>query len=245
MDVLTGKWEKAWGAIQEIVHGVWDAIAGEVKLAVDKVMFVINLFMDTFGGAIKTGVDAVVNFFTALPGRILGALTGAAKWLVQRGKDIITGLADGIIDTWTTTLTWFGKLGSLIVTGVGDAAKWLYSAGGDIVTGLINGISDSWSKVWSFLKSKLGDLMHNVMHFFGIGSPSKVFAGIGTNLMEGLAGGGLHAGISQCSIKGCLCGCQLLLDDGDDLRGLTGSDVELHLTAGGLYGPFGRANRVP
>jgi len=41
------------------------------------------------------GIDSIIGFFTSLPGKILGALSGLGTLLVDAGKNMIQGLLDG------------------------------------------------------------------------------------------------------------------------------------------------------
>ena len=62
----------------------------------------------------------------------------------------------------------------------------LRQAGADLVEGLKQGIANAWDSLANWLRGKIEDLIGGVLAALGIGSPSKVFAEIGENMMRGL-----------------------------------------------------------
>lgn len=63
-----------WGSIATTLSGTWDRMTG----------------------AVATGVRTLVTKVKSIPGSVKTALSGASTWLVQSGKDIITGLITGV-----------------------------------------------------------------------------------------------------------------------------------------------------
>ena len=184
-------WEDAGGwihtnVIQPVV-GFFAGLPGDIASGIGSVFSVI--FRGFLGAAtwIESNViTPVVSYFEQLPGRIVAGL-GNIIGTIWRG---FTGAAEWIeTNVIVPTHNFFAGLPGKILTGLGDVGSLLINAGKDIVKGLIKGITDSWSDVWTFLKSKLTGLVGNVLSFFHIGSPSKLFAEIGGNLMKGLAVG--------------------------------------------------------
>lgn len=49
-----------------------------------------------FAGKVRQKISDVVGFFTSLPDKIKGALSGAGTWLVETGKNIVQGLLNGL-----------------------------------------------------------------------------------------------------------------------------------------------------
>lgn len=81
-----------------------------------------------------------------------------------------------------------GALGSILKT-IGDtlSPSNLARIGGDMIKGLWNGINDLGSWVIGKIKGFGDSILGGIKDFFGIHSPSTVFAGLGTNLGQGLA----------------------------------------------------------
>lgn len=143
LGILTGDWSRVWEGIKSIFSGIWKAIVAILKGIVGQIIAVAKGFMGNFGSTISGGLENVIGFFKALPGRIFKFLYNLPAMFAQLGLDLVAGLLKG--------------LGN-IVGSVGDKIK--------------SGISGAIGKVKGF---------------FGIGSPSKVFADeIGGPLLQGI-----------------------------------------------------------
>lgn len=81
-----------------------------------------------------------------------------------------------------------GALGSILKT-IGDTLSPgnMARIGGDMIKGLWNGINDLGKWVLDKIKGFGDSILSGIKSFFGIHSPSTVFAGIGKNLGQGLA----------------------------------------------------------
>jgi TP901 family phage tail tape measure protein len=186
-----------WGKLGDALERVpWSKIiplseklaeAGS-KIALKISEFVGKLALD-FAGAFARKFPKVAEWFarelSLLPIR-LGVL---GIDLAQKGAGLITKLGDAIVSH---------------VPGMGNrfiraAAKTLgrftlYQTGLNLAESLING---AWSKlkaIGGWFQSHLVDpVIHWVKTGFGIASPSKVFTGIGGNLITGLKNGVLNA----------------------------------------------------
>lgn len=62
-------------------------------------------------------------------------------------------------------------------------------AGRNILDGLLKGLDKNKDKVLEFFKNIAQDAIDTIKDLFGISSPSKVMAGVGVNIVEGLIGG--------------------------------------------------------
>ena len=65
----------------------------------------------------------------------------------------------------------------------------LEASGGNLIEGFKKGITSKLSKLWNNVKKGFNDFKNKVAEFFGIHSPSKVFAEFGQYLDEGLVVG--------------------------------------------------------
>jgi len=103
--VFTGDWGRAWDGIKATVDGVVDAVTAALELLWIRLKFIVSVGIDTIrllwnwsflSDWVSTAVDAVVGFFSDLPGRFDGLVEdvlGAGKSL---GSAIIDGIADGV-----------------------------------------------------------------------------------------------------------------------------------------------------
>lgn len=87
-------------------------------------------FQDKAGDVVtnvKNFVGDMVTNISETPGKIKDVFTNAASWLVSAGRDIISGLWDGIRDMWDNVAGWFTDLPSRIRNSVGSLS---FSFGG-------------------------------------------------------------------------------------------------------------------
>ena len=71
-----------------------------------------------------------------------------------------------------------------IISGIGKAATSIVSVGKNIVTGLWSGVSSMISWVKNKISGFVGDIVGGIKSLLGIHSPSRVFAGIGDNMVS-------------------------------------------------------------
>lgn len=109
-DILTGNFENLgnrFSSMGDHIKGVvtgplqvaWDVLKAGVSAAIEVAKAVINQFKDAVGrmvSAVKGKIDDLVGGFKAMPGRIKAAFANAGSWLLEAGKNIIRGLAQGV-----------------------------------------------------------------------------------------------------------------------------------------------------
>jgi hypothetical protein len=147
----------------------------------------------------------------------------AAIQLVLNEQQIIEGVAsifqeisddiageDGIIPKMVTTLVGiFGKLPKVLADEANKKISELEDLGKEIVKGIRKGIEDSWDEFIGWVLGKLGSIVQSTKDFFGMESPSKVFAEIGTNMVDGLRVGWSNSfGSLQREINNSIRGIQ-------------------------------------
>ena len=80
-----------------------------------------------------------------------------------------------------------------IITGIVDAFGSYFGkmaeVGGNLLKGLWQGISDAGAWLWNQISGFFGGIVDGIKDFFGIHSPSKLFANLGGFMAEGLGEG--------------------------------------------------------
>lgn len=113
-----------------MVENVWSPFIGWILDTrdrftgfVDKTKEGWQSFQDKAGDVVtnvKNFVGDMITNVQETPGKIRGAFENAGKWLVQSGRDIISGLWDGIREMWDNVAGWFTDLPSRIRNSVGS-----------------------------------------------------------------------------------------------------------------------------
>jgi hypothetical protein len=146
--------------------------------------------LDGMQRGITDGWNAVSSFVQGIPGAIMAMLSGAGSWLVSAGTSALDGLRTGVSNGWNGVWSFITGIPGAISSAFSGAASWLSTAGGNIVDGLLGGLRSKASSVGKFFLDLLpGWIVGPFKSALGIASPSKVFAGFGMNIGEGLIGG--------------------------------------------------------
>lgn len=76
-----------------------------------------------------------------------------------------------------------------LVSGFSGSIGQMAQVGGNLIKGLWQGISDAGAWLWSKISGFFGGVVSRIKDFFGIHSPSALFAGLGENMAAGLGAG--------------------------------------------------------
>lgn len=144
-------------------------------------------------------IGLIITALTILVGIIIIVVR---KW--DEIKEAFSKVADVV---GGVVLKFIGGLKTLFGKVVEEVKTWpgrIYQSGKDLIMGIWNGIRDmgQWikDKISGFFKN---NVLGTVKKLFGIGSPSKVFAGYGKNLMQGLSIGiNRNTGLAMQALNG-------------------------------------------
>jgi len=176
--VISGDWSKVWEGIRNIFGGIWNTIKAVVTGAIAIVGSVISaginavsgtvmsilgnisvFFRDTWNN-ITNGVSGFIagflGFFRDLPGKIMGALSGAGTWLLDVGRNIVQGLINGARGMIDSAVNAIKDVGGAMLDGVkgflgihSPSRVFKAQVGMMIGAGLIEGIDASQRGVTS------------------------------------------------------------------------------------------------
>jgi len=141
----------------------------------------IPTIIDALVEALPTIIDSIVSFLTDEDGltKLMNATVQLFMGLVQAIPTIIVNLVAALPDILAAIV-------SAIAGWVSSVLNSAKAIGKGLIDGIKQGFSNAWSSFTSWLTGKLSGLVDTVLGFFGIHSPSKVFAEIGGNLVEGM-----------------------------------------------------------
>lgn len=167
-----------WSSIQVVVGAVVGFFQTIILPAISFVVDAIALYFKTMFTAYKivwdavwTVVETVVNWFRDTIAPAFKKAIDAISGFFGKGIEGIKGIWNGIFDFFS-----------------GLVGKWL-AIGTAIVDGIRQGISNAWEAFKGWVGGLFGGIVDSVKGVFGIHSPSRVFAGIGVNIVEGLRSG--------------------------------------------------------
>lgn len=179
--VIGGAFVTAWHTIV----GAFDAVKGYLITWGPLVLAIVAPFIG-LPLLIIQHWHAIVDFFSALPGEIVGFLSSLPARLLSVGSDILGGLLSGLRIGWHLAWAWFVTIPAMVLGEFVYAGVWLFDAGKQVLQGFINGIESMAGKVLSTISKAVTDPIGTAKHLLGIASPSTVFTEIGHNVMAGL-----------------------------------------------------------
>lgn len=164
---------------------------------------ILDLVITLAPTLIQAGVQAIVSILTGLSNqmpelvpKMIEAVDMIVSTLIDNAPDLIIAaatlmitLATALINAIPTVVTKIPEIvGKIIKAFIDLGSKWS-DAGRDLMLGLANGISNAVASVVQKAKEAASRVLNTVKNFFGIHSPSRVFAEIGEMNMLGLAEG--------------------------------------------------------
>lgn len=193
--LIVANWEWVKETVGKVVGAIGDFLGNLIGSVVGFVQEWGILLLGPIGAIWKfrdqigETIGNVVGFFIALPGRIIGAIASLAGRLWDTAWEAGSKLVGAITEKLTEAVEWMSGLPGRVVTGLGNLGSLLWDKGTDIVRGLIDGIKSMAGRVVRALLDLIPGPLKKFAGLLGIDSPSKVFAGFGVNIGEGLAGG--------------------------------------------------------
>ena len=195
-DFLGSQLQNVWN---NLVRPIWDLFMSVVGLVADVLTGNFSNIGNRFGelgdrlagvvqGAIQYAMDTFRNIVDALGG----------TWSAFR--DLVSGVIDAVIGYIGRMVDNIREIPGQVRGFFSDAGTWLLDAGRNVVQGFINGVKSLAGAIGqAFLDTLPGWIKDPFKKALGIASPSKVFAGYGENIGEGLIEGvsGMSAQVSS------------------------------------------------
>ena len=152
-----------------------------VAAGMDLIMALVNGILDN--------IDLLIDCVLEMVDVIVDKLIENLPKLIEGGIRLIAALANGLIRAIPNLVSKIPQIISSIVKGLISGIPAIFDVGKNIVEGLWNGIKNMGSWVIGKVKDFFGGIVGGVKDFLGIHSPSKVFAGIGGFMAEGVGEG--------------------------------------------------------
>jgi len=138
-------------------------------------------------------IQAIPQLIMAIPDIVMAIVNGLIDGLssiFDVGAEMVSSLWDGIKSMFSSLWEWIKELPSNILTWIKDGLSTIGEIGMNLVKGLWDGIKSVKDWIWGKISGFFSGIVDGIKNFFGIGSPSKLFADeIGQWLPKGLAVG--------------------------------------------------------
>lgn len=180
------------GLTQLITEASQTIIPMAVQILLENLPSIVAAGMDliiALVSGILDNIDMLIDCVLEMVDVIVDKLIDNLPKLIDGGIRLIAALANGLIRAIPNLVSKIPQIISSIVKGIISGIPAIFDVGKNIVEGLWNGIKNMGSWVSGKVKDFFGGIVGGVKDFLGIHSPSKVFAGIGGFMAEGLGEG--------------------------------------------------------
>lgn len=177
-------------AIPQLIAAVPMIIGNLLAAIIVELPNIIQMGIDLLFALIDGIIKCIPELVAAVPTLIIAFVNGIVNNLdkiILAAPQIIVSLITGIIGAIPELIAAVPR----IITAIADTIR-NYDWGGigrNIVQGLKDGIAGMWDNIKDWFNEKVNSLVGGVKRILGIHSPSKVFAGIGGFMAEGLGEG--------------------------------------------------------
>ena len=172
-------------AIPEIINGIITALLENIPLIIQAGIDLLVALIQALPQIITTIVQAIPQIISG----IVNALVQNIPQIIQAGVQLFVALIQNLPTIIAEIVKAVPQIVSGIVSAFGSLVGEMVKAGANLLHGLWEGISSATGWLWEKVSGWASSLVDGIKNFFGIHSPSTVFAEIGTNMGEGVGVG--------------------------------------------------------
>jgi phage-related protein len=185
--------------IQSISSNLPEIISGATMLIGQLISALISAAPQLIEAGAQLVLQLILGLTQNLPqvlesvGQVLSTLWGViveyGPQLLAAGFELIVQLGAGILSAVGEVVGPMAEVAAGAIQAWGEKVKDFVNAGIQVISGIVEGIKSAASQVWDTLWGIISGAVDKVKAFFGIKSPSKLFAYFGKMIDEGFAKG--------------------------------------------------------
>ena len=203
MDAIPQLLQAGYDLIKNMAQGIFNNMPAITKSIVDVLDKLLKTILDNFPQFLQKGFELIgkmaMGIWNNLP-QIISTLTNLLLALIrkigeylpqflQKGIELIGKLLAGIVQKAPEVIAKIPSIILQILSSIGKFVSQFVSMGGQLLMGLAKGIAGAVGNVIKSAVDACKNVVSKIKSFFGIHSPSRLFAEIGEFLDLGLAEG--------------------------------------------------------
>jgi len=177
------------GEIQRIFQGVWDGIKMFVGTVLELIRGIVKAVLALLRGDVQGALDAIGEMFRNIWDGIKDYVARAVETMRMILEIAWFYIKQAVENAWNGIRAWIETAWDNIIAFFRTLPDKLFQIGKQIIEGLWNGIKSMFDQVGKGITDFFQNTIDDIRKKLGVQSPSTVFAGIGENLMLGLAQG--------------------------------------------------------
>lgn len=192
IDLLTALITALPEIITTIVEAIPQIIEGIITALTENIPLIIQAGIDLLVALIQALPQIKTTIVQAIPQIISGivnALIGNIDQIIMAGVQLFVALIQNLPTIIVEIVKEVPQIVSGIVQAFASLDGEMIKAGANLLHGLWEGISGAASWLWEKVSGWASSLVSGIKDFFGIHSPSTVFAEIGGNMADGVGVG--------------------------------------------------------
>ena len=171
--------------IPQIIDGIITALTENIPLIIQAGIDLLVALIQALPQIITTIVQAIPQIISG----IVNALIGNIDQIIMAGVQLFVALIQNLPTIIVEIVKAVPQIVSGIVQAFASLGGEMINAGANLLHGLWEGISGAASWLWEKVSGWASSLVSGIKDFFGIHSPSTVFAEIGGNMADGVGVG--------------------------------------------------------
>ena len=195
-----------------VIEGITNSVDRIIPAVTLLIVTFLNRLAQSAGMFIKAGLNLVLAVLQGLGGasvqiittvfgiitKLIVAIGNGAGRVIEAGTTTALKFLSGLVSNtinfidkgWALLLKLLNGIERAVNKYSGETGAAMGRVAAALINGIIDGLSNFGSEVWNrALKPQLTGLVGKVTGFFGINSPSKLFASYGMSLQEGFVDG--------------------------------------------------------
>lgn len=179
-------------ALPELIPSIIEAIIliAETLLAnMDKILDAAFAIIEGLATGLLNALPKLIEALPKIIETIISFITNNLPKIIEMGIKLIVQLAVGLVKAIPQLVAAIPQIIAAIIGGLGQAVGSVFEIGKNIVTGLWEGIKSLGSWIADKVRGFFSGIVDGAKNLLGIHSPSTVFAGIGSNMGEGIGVG--------------------------------------------------------
>ena len=169
-------------ALPKIVNAIVDALIGAIPQLIDAGVKLLIAIVENLPLIIRVITDALPEII----GAVVSTLARNIPLIVNAGVQLLVALVQNMPAIIAGVVKAIPEIISSLVSGFRESIWQIANVGKDLIRGFWEGISDMGGWIKRQISGFMGNIVGSIKDFFGISSPSKMFAGIGGDLASGL-----------------------------------------------------------
>lgn len=176
--------------ITQLITGIAQMLPDLIPQAVNAVITLVEGLLDNIDQLVDAGIQLIIGLaeglINAIPQlidkiptiieKLLNAIINNLPKLVEMGIQLVVKLAVGLVQAIPQLISKIPQLISAVINALTKLPGMVIDIGKNLVSGIWEGISNMANWLWNKISGWCSDIFNNIKSFFGIHSPSKLFA---------------------------------------------------------------------